>query len=93
MRIAENDGIVFLDEIDKIAARDGGMGAGVSRERRAARSVAAGRRHHVSPRNTGPIKTDHILFIASGAFHVSKTVRPVARTCRGGCRSVSSCGR
>ncbi len=71
MRIAENDGIVFLDEIDKIAARDGGMGAGVSREgvQRDLLPLVEGT---TVATKYGPIKTDHILFIASGAFHVSK---------------------
>jgi ATP-dependent HslUV protease ATP-binding subunit HslU len=67
----ENDGIVFLDEIDKIAARDGGMGAGVSREgvQRDLLPLVEGT---TVATKYGPIKTDHILFIASGAFHVSK---------------------
>jgi ATP-dependent HslUV protease ATP-binding subunit HslU len=68
---AENDGIVFLDEIDKIAARDGGMGAGVSREgvQRDLLPLVEGT---TVATKYGQIKTDHILFIASGAFHVSK---------------------
>ncbi|MCG6115035.1 MAG: ATP-dependent protease ATPase subunit HslU [Mesorhizobium sp.] len=68
---AQNDGIVFLDEIDKIAARDGGMGAGVSREgvQRDLLPLVEGT---TVATKYGPIKTDHILFIASGAFHVSK---------------------
>ncbi len=67
----ENDGIVFLDEIDKIAARDGGMGAGVSREgvQRDLLPLVEGT---TVATKYGPVKTDHILFIASGAFHVSK---------------------
>ncbi|MBO6717130.1 MAG: ATP-dependent protease ATPase subunit HslU [Rhizobiaceae bacterium] len=67
----QNDGIVFLDEIDKIAARDGGMGAGVSREgvQRDLLPLVEGT---TVATKYGPIKTDHILFIASGAFHVSK---------------------
>ena len=71
MRIAQNDGIVFLDEVDKIAARDGGMGAGVSREgvQRDLLPLVEGT---TVATKYGPIKTDHILFIASGAFHVSK---------------------
>ncbi|MEM6463693.1 MAG: ATP-dependent protease ATPase subunit HslU [Pseudomonadota bacterium] len=71
LRIAENDGIVFLDEIDKIAARDGGMGAGVSREgvQRDLLPLVEGT---TVATKYGPVKTDHILFIASGAFHVSK---------------------
>ncbi|KFB08500.1 ATP-dependent protease ATPase subunit HslU [Nitratireductor basaltis] len=68
---AQNDGIVFLDEIDKIAAREGGMGAGVSREgvQRDLLPLVEGT---TVATKYGPVKTDHILFIASGAFHVSK---------------------
>jgi ATP-dependent HslUV protease ATP-binding subunit HslU len=71
VRSVENDGIVFLDEIDKIAARDGGMGAGVSREgvQRDLLPLVEGT---TVATKYGPVKTDHILFIASGAFHVSK---------------------
>jgi len=71
MTMVQNDGIVFLDEIDKIAARDGGMGAGVSREgvQRDLLPLVEGT---TVATKYGPVKTDHILFIASGAFHVSK---------------------
>ena len=71
LRAAENDGIVFLDEIDKIAARDGGVGAGVSREgvQRDLLPLVEGT---TVATKYGPVKTDHILFIASGAFHVAK---------------------
>ena len=71
LRAAENDGIVFIDEIDKIAAREGGMGAGVSREgvQRDLLPLVEGT---TVATKYGQIKTDHILFIASGAFHVSK---------------------
>ncbi len=67
----ENDGIVFLDEIDKIATRDGAIGAGVSREgvQRDLLPLVEGT---TVATKYGPIKTDHILFIASGAFHVAK---------------------
>ncbi len=67
----QNDGIVFLDEIDKIAAREGAMGAGVSREgvQRDLLPLVEGT---TVATKYGPIKTDHVLFIASGAFHVSK---------------------
>ena len=71
VRAVENDGIVFLDEIDKIAARDGGMGAGVSREGVQRDLLPLVEGTTVSTKY-GPVKTDHILFIASGAFHVSK---------------------
>jgi len=71
VRSAENDGIVFLDEIDKIATREGGIGAGVSREgvQRDLLPLVEGT---TVATKYGPVKTDHILFIASGAFHVSK---------------------
>jgi ATP-dependent HslUV protease ATP-binding subunit HslU len=71
LRLAENDGIVFIDEIDKIANREGGMGAGVSREgvQRDLLPLVEG---STVATKYGPVKTDHILFIASGAFHVSK---------------------
>ncbi len=68
---AEQDGIIFLDEIDKIASRDSGYGPDVSR---------GGVQRDILPivegstivTKYGPVKTDHILFIAAGAFHVSK---------------------
>ncbi|KAB2954403.1 ATP-dependent protease ATPase subunit HslU [Heliorestis acidaminivorans] len=68
---AEQSGIIFLDEIDKIASREGGQGADVSR---------GGVQRDILPivegstvmTKYGPVKTDHILFIAAGAFHVSK---------------------
>ena len=70
IRRAENDGIIFIDEIDKIAGK-GNHGADVSRE---------GVQRDILPivegctvmTKYGPIKTDYILFIAAGAFHVSK---------------------
>ncbi len=70
MRRAENDGIIFIDEIDKIAGK-GNQGADVSRE---------GVQRDILPivegctvmTKYGPVKTDYILFIAAGAFHVSK---------------------
>ena len=71
MKAVEDDGIVFLDEIDKIASREGGMGAGVSREgvQRDLLPLVEGT---TVATKYGPVKTDHILFIASGAFHVAK---------------------
>jgi len=68
---AENDGIIFLYEIDKIAVREGGSGPDVSR---------GGVQRDILPvvegstviTKYGPVKTDHILFIAAGAFHMSK---------------------
>ncbi|HVI07635.1 MAG TPA: ATP-dependent protease ATPase subunit HslU [Candidatus Binatia bacterium] len=67
----ENAGIVFLDEVDKIAGREGGHGPDVSREgvQRDILPIVEG-----TTVNTryGMVRTDHILFIAAGAFHVSK---------------------
>ena len=67
----ENSGIIFLDEIDKIAGREGGHGPDVSREgvQRDILPIVEG-----TTCNTryGMVRTDHILFIAAGAFHVSK---------------------
>ncbi|MEF2071320.1 ATP-dependent protease ATPase subunit HslU [Consotaella aegiceratis] len=67
---AENNGIVFLDEIDKVATKDG-YGAGVSREGVQRDLLPLVEGTTVATKH-GPVKTDHILFIASGAFHVSK---------------------
>ena len=71
VRSAENDGIVFLDEIDKIASRENGIGAGVSREG-VQRDLLPLIEGTTVATKYGPVKTDHILFIASGAFHVAK---------------------
>ena len=71
IRRAEQDGIVIIDEIDKIAGRRGGSGPDVSREgvQRDILPIVEG-----STVNTkyGPVKTDYMLFIAAGAFHVAK---------------------
>ncbi|TCS64881.1 ATP-dependent protease ATPase subunit HslU [Varunaivibrio sulfuroxidans] len=67
----ENNGIVFLDEIDKIAARSERAGADVSREGVQRDLLPLIEGTTVATKH-GPVKTDHILFIASGAFHVSK---------------------
>ncbi len=67
---AENDGIVFLDEIDKIA-REGTYGGGVSREG-VQRDLLPLIEGTTVATKYGPVKTDHILFVASGAFHVAK---------------------
>jgi ATP-dependent HslUV protease ATP-binding subunit HslU len=67
----ENNGIVFLDEIDKITARDGRVGGDVSREGVQRDLLPLIEGTTVSTKH-GSVKTDHILFIASGAFHVSK---------------------
>ena len=68
---AENSGIVFLDEIDKIAGREGGHGPDVSREgvQRDLLPIVEG---STVTTKYGTVKTDHVLFIAAGAFHVSK---------------------
>ncbi len=71
LRQVENNGIVFLDEIDKIAGREGRSGADVSREGVQRDLLPLIEGTTVSTKY-GPVKTDHILFIASGAFHVSK---------------------
>lgn len=71
IRRTEHEGMVFLDEIDKIAGRDGASGPDVSR---------GGVQRDILPivegstiiTKYGPVKTDHILFIAAGAFHVAK---------------------
>jgi len=67
----EQSGIIFIDELDKIASREGGHGPEISREgvQRDILPIVEG-----STVNTkhGPVKTDHILFIAAGAFHVAK---------------------
>lgn len=67
----EQSGIIFLDEIDKITGKEGGQGPDVSREgvQRDLLPIVEG--STVTTKH-GPVKTDHILFIASGAFHTSK---------------------
>ncbi len=72
IELVENGGIIFLDEIDKIAGgRGGGSGPDVSREgvQRDLLPIVEG--SAVSTKY-GPVKTDHVLFIAAGAFHMSK---------------------
>jgi ATP-dependent HslUV protease ATP-binding subunit HslU len=70
--LAENEGIVFLDEIDKVAVRqDRGGGADVSREGVQRDLLPLIEGTTVSTKY-GPVKSDHVLFIASGAFHVAK---------------------
>jgi len=71
IKAVENNGIVFLDELDKICAREGRMGADVSREGVQRDLLPLIEGTTVSTKH-GPVKTDHILFIASGAFHISK---------------------
>ena len=71
IKAVENNGIVFLDEIDKITARDGRVGGDVSREGVQRDLLPLIEGTTVSTKH-GPVKTDHVLFIASGAFHLSK---------------------
>ena len=68
---AENAGIVFIDEIDKVAGGRGGQGPDVSREgvQRDLLPIVEG---STVTTKYGPVRTDHVLFIAAGAFHVSK---------------------
>ena len=69
--LAENEGIVFLDEIDKVAARQDRGGADVSREGVQRDLLPLIEGTTVSTKY-GPVKSDHVLFVASGAFHVAK---------------------
>lgn len=69
--LVEQNGIVFIDEIDKIARREGAQGADVSREGVQRDLLPLIEGCTVTTKH-GLVKTDHILFIASGAFHVSK---------------------
>ena len=71
IKAVENNGIVFLDEIDKICAREGRIGADVSREGVQRDLLPLIEGTTVATKH-GSVKTDHILFIASGAFHISK---------------------
>ena len=69
--LVENHGIIFLDEIDKVTAREGRSGGDVSREGVQRDLLPLIEGTTVSTKY-GPVKTDHILFIASGAFHIAK---------------------
>ncbi len=71
IKAVENNGIVFLDELDKICAREGRIGADVSREGVQRDLLPLIEGTTVATKH-GSVRTDHILFIASGAFHVSK---------------------
>ncbi len=71
VKAVEDSGIVFLDEIDKVCARSDARGADVSREGVQRDLLPLIEGTTVSTKY-GPIKTDHILFIASGAFHIAK---------------------
>ena len=71
IRVAEHSGIVFLDEIDKVAVKGETSGADVSREgvQRDILPIVEG---STVMTKYGPLKTDHVLFIAAGAFHMAK---------------------
>src|SRR5579872_4886418 len=69
--LAQTSGIVFIDEIDKVAARSERAGADVSREGVQRDLLPLIEGTTVSTKH-GPVKTDHVLFIASGAFHLAK---------------------
>jgi ATP-dependent HslUV protease ATP-binding subunit HslU len=71
IRRVEQSGIIFVDEMDKIAGREGGHGPDVSREgvQRDLLPIVEGTLVHTKH---GMVRTDHILFVAAGAFHVSK---------------------
>ncbi len=71
IRRVENSGIIFLDELDKIAGREGGRGPDVSREgvQRDLLPIVEG---STVTTKYGMVRTDHILFIAAGAFHVAR---------------------
>lgn len=71
LRAVEQNGIVFLDEIDKVAARQDVRGGDVSREGVQRDLLPLIEGTTVSTKH-GPVKTDHVLFIASGAFHIAK---------------------
>jgi ATP-dependent HslUV protease ATP-binding subunit HslU len=71
VKAVEDNGIVFLDEIDKVCARADARGADVSREGVQRDLLPLIEGTTVSTKH-GPVKTDHILFIASGAFHIAK---------------------
>lgn len=69
---AENHGIIFLDEIDKIATREGSSGAADVSRGGVQRDILPIVEGSTVMTKYGPVKTDHILFIAAGAFHISK---------------------
>jgi ATP-dependent HslUV protease ATP-binding subunit HslU len=69
--LAQNAGIVFIDEIDKVASKSERAGADISREG-VQRDLLPLIEGTIVSTKHGPVKTDHILFIASGAFHVAK---------------------
>ncbi len=78
IRRVEDSGIIFLDELDKVAGREGAHGPDVSREgvQRDLLPIVEG---STVTTKYGMVRTDHILFIAAGAFHVSKPSEPLTR--------------
>jgi len=89
LREVENNGIVFLDEIDKISCAKGRSGGGdVSREGVQRDLLPLIEGTTVATKH-GAVKTDHILFIASGAF-MHRNPPTSCLNCRGGCRSASN---
>ncbi|MZR29891.1 ATP-dependent protease ATPase subunit HslU [Sneathiella litorea] len=71
IKLVENNGIVFLDEIDKICARSDRQGADISREG-VQRDLLPLIEGTIVSTKYGTVRTDHILFVASGAFHIAK---------------------
>ncbi|HKN48243.1 MAG TPA: ATP-dependent protease ATPase subunit HslU, partial [Candidatus Polarisedimenticolia bacterium] len=71
VRRAEESGIIFIDELDKIAGHQGGAGPDVSREG-VQRDILPILEGATVTTKHGPVRTDHVLFIAAGAFHIAK---------------------
>ncbi|HYM92064.1 MAG TPA: ATP-dependent protease ATPase subunit HslU [bacterium] len=71
VRRAEESGIIFIDELDKIAGHTGGAGPDVSREG-VQRDILPILEGSTVTTKHGPVRTDHVLFIAAGAFHIAK---------------------
>ncbi len=92
LEAVEQNGIVFLDEIDKVCARSDARGADVSREGVQRDLLPLIEGTTVSTKH-GPVKTDHILFIASRRLPHRQALGPACPNCRAGCRSGSSCER
>ncbi len=91
IRQVEDNGIVFLDEIDKICVREGSRGGEVSREGVQRDLLPLIEGTSVNTKH-GVVKTDHILFIASGAFHIARP-SDLLPELQAACRSASSCSR
>ena len=88
IELAENAGIVFIDEIDKVASRSDRAGADVSREGVQRDLLPLIEGTTVATKH-GPVKSDHILFIASKPS-TSPSPRTCSQSCRGGCPSAWS---